>query len=617
MVGSARLLTAARTARSAWADLSPFLHGTRPALSALVVIAVLAGLAEAALLALIAAVAGALSTGQDSVSTDLGPSTIVLGVGGTIVVGVVLALARAVLQLLLAYVPARLGARATADLRRHLFDAFTGAAWPVKAGERDGHFQSLMNAHITAASQAIITIGTGIAALVTFVTMLASAFVLHLPSALVLTASSTVLFLSLRPLARRLRSHAKSLSSENIEYSKRIQEVVLMAEETEVFGASDTYRQEVYATIDNVRRPFLQTRFLAGAVPALFQSVALLLLLLALFAVSLTADGQVATLGAVVLILFRALTYGQQVQTAVTSLDERVPFMQRLAAATQVYIGSPQQDGTEPLPIIETIGFVDAGFGYRADRPTLEHIDVTVHRGEAIGVAGPSGAGKSTLVQLLLRLREPDSGRVEVNGEDVRRFRRQDWRHRVAYVPQTPQLIWGSVRDNIRFFRPDVTDAAIEEAARRANLHDEILAWPQGYDTVVGQRAAAVSGGQRQRLCLARALVGRPDVLILDEATSALDAASEALVNDSLQRLHGRMTLFVVSHRPSSLELCDRVLVLGDGGLRSFAPRRTGPTSPRPAAPEGPLDALGEVAAPEAPPGVVAQVERGGLDGHR
>lgn len=204
----------------------------------------------------------------------------------------------------------------------------------------------------------------------------------------------------------------------------------------------------------------------------------------------------------------------------------------------------------------------------------------TITRGESVGIAGPSGAGKSTVVQLLLRLREPTQGQVEVNGIDVRRFRRDQWRERVAYVPQTPQLVWGTVEDNIRFFRPWVTREDIEAAARQANIHDEILGWPKGYDTVVGQRASAVSGGQRQRLCLARALAGEPSVLILDEATSALDVKSEALVNDSLRKLQGRVTVFLVSHRPSALSMCDRVIVLVGGRVQAIdAPTALATTS--------------------------------------
>ncbi|MGC5616764.1 ABC transporter ATP-binding protein [Georgenia sp. Z1491] len=568
--GGGGRLVVARRARRAWRELSPFFRGSGLLLTALVAVSVLAGLSEAGLLALIAAVAAALSTGESEVTLGLGPITLSSGVEVTLLAGVGLALVRAGLQLLLAYIPARLGANATADLRRRLFDAFTQAAWPIKASERDGHFQSLMNAHITSTSLAIVNIGNGFSALFTFGTMLVSALVLNLTAALALSASSLVLFLALRPLARRLRRHAKALSGENIEYSKGVQEIVLVAEETEVFGASDTYRSGVYETIDNVRRPLLRTRFLSAAVPAVFQSAALLLLILALFAVSLTGVGQIATLGAVVLILFRTLTYAQQVQTAVTSLDERIPFMERLARALHRYEANPQQDGENDLPEIRTIGFDQVHHSYRSDRPTLTDLSFTAGRGEAIGVAGPSGAGKSTVVQLLLRLREPTGGRVEVNGTDVRDFRRDQWRQRVAYVPQAPQLVWGTVADNIRFFRPHLTTEDVEAAAARANIHEEIMSWPQGYDTVVGQRASAVSGGQRQRLCLARALAGSPEVLILDEATSALDVRSEALVNDSLSQLRGSVTIILVSHRPSALSMCDRVMVLVDGRLQSM-----------------------------------------------
>ena len=170
----------------------------------------------------------------------------------------------------------------------------------------------------------------------------------------------------------------------------------------------------------------------------------------------------------------------------------------------------------------------------------------------------------------MLRLREPTSGKLMINGEDAAIFQRADWERRVAYVPQTPQLIYGTVADNIRFHRPEIADAKIEEAARRAHIHDEILGWPQGYQTVVGQRASAVSGGQRQRLCLARALAGAPDVLILDEPTSALDVRSEQAVQESLEEVKQEMLLFLVAHRLSTLSLCDRVMVVVDGRLEAI-----------------------------------------------
>ena len=559
-----------RDARGAWRRVSPFFAGSRWPVVVLSVLSLVSGFAEAALLALVAAIAGALSQGSDSVGVDLGPVSVDAGLNVLFAVGFALAVVRGVLQLVLAYLPAKMSANAMAGLRRRLFDVYTAASWPVKAVERDGHFQSLMNAHITSACQAIVALATGISVSLMFATMVVSAFVLSAPTAVVLVVTSGVLFLMLRPLAKRLRRSAKALSAENIEYSKGMQEVVLLAEETQVFGATDWYRERFYSLIDEVRGPLLRTRFMSKAVPALYQSVALVMLMVALIVVSFAGSGRIAALGAVVLILVRSLTYGQQIQGSISSMDELLPFMHRVGDAITHYGANPQQDGAQGVPAIERVAMRDVSFGYVPGTAVLQGVTFEVQMGEAIGIVGPSGAGKSSLVQLLLRLRDPQGGELLINGVDARGLRRDQWRRRVAYVPQTPQLLWGTVADNIRFYRPHLSDAQVVDAARRAHIHDEIMSWPAGYDTVVGQRAAAVSGGQRQRLCLARALAEGPDVLILDEPTSALDVRSEALVQESLEALRGQVLLFLVAHRLTTVSICDRVMVIVDGHLQAM-----------------------------------------------
>jgi ATP-binding cassette, subfamily B, bacterial len=563
-------LTVLRRARAAWRRISPFFGASRWAIALLAVLAVVAGLAEATLLAIVAAIAEALSLGDREVRAAFGPVRFTAQLPVLFAAGATLAFVRGALQMLLAYLPARMSATAMANLRRRLFDTFIRTSWSVQASERDGHFQSLMTAHVNRTCEAIIVLATGITGALMFLTLLSSAVALSITIAVGIALASLCLFAMLRPLSRRLRRSAKELSAETIEYSKGVQEVVLMAEETQVFGASNAYRGSFFGLVDQVRAPLLRTRFLSRAVPALYQSVALLLLLIALFVVSLTTVEGIALLGAVVLILIRSLTYGQQIQTALTRLDELIPFMHRLGDAMDHYAANFVTDGDEPLPTIERLGMADVHFSYVPDKEVLSGIDFEVSMGEAIGIVGPSGAGKSSIVQLLLRLREPSAGMVHVNGRDVRAFRRDQWRRRVAYVPQTPQLIWGTVADNISYYRPHLTDADIESAARRARIHDEIMSWPEGYQTVIGQRASAVSGGQRQRLCLARALADHPDVLILDEPTSALDVRSEMLVQESLQRVKGEVILFLVAHRLSTLSICDRVMVVVDGRLEAI-----------------------------------------------
>jgi ABC-type multidrug transport system fused ATPase/permease subunit len=210
----------------------------------------------------------------------------------------------------------------------------------------------------------------------------------------------------------------------------------------------------------------------------------------------------------------------------------------------------------------------------------LSGISFAARHGEVIGIVGPSGAGKSTLVQLILRLREPTSGRVLADGRELPQLSLDNWYERVTFVPQEPRLFSGTVADNIRFFR-DVKREDVERAAMLANVHDEILSWPSGYTTPVGERGSQLSLGQRQRLCIARSLVGDPDVIVLDEPTSSLDPRSESLVREALSALGSKVTLFIIAHRLSTLDTCDRIMVLHAGRLQGFdEPRRLEHSSP-------------------------------------
>ena len=563
-------LGAARRSWRAWRRLSGFFAGSRSSLLLLAPLSLVAGLAEAALLALIASLALALSQGDTRLETDLGPVTLEAELTTLLIIGVALAVVRGLVNLWLAYLPAAISASAMAALRRRLFDSFVGATWTVKSTERDGQFQSLMTTQVSTTAGALITVGNAITAAIMFATLVASALAMSLVAAIILSVSSVIFLAALRPLSARLRRSARALSQENIEYAQTVQEIALMAEETQVFGASAEYRRDFYDDVEKVRAPLLRTRYLAGAVPSLYQSAALLLLVLALAALSLIEVGDMATLGAVVLLLVRAQSYGQRVQASLTAIDEKVPFMVHLAEAIERYEANAQRDGGAPMPAIETVTLRDVHYSYRSGTPVLHGVDAEVAMGEAIGIVGPSGAGKSTLVQILLRLRDPVSGALEVNGADAAGLDRAGWQRQVAYVPQSPQLIWGTVADNIRFYRPYVGDEAVREAARRAHVHDEIMSWPQGYDTVIGQRASAVSGGQRQRLCIARALADSPRMLILDEPTSALDVRSEELVQQALGELKEGMILFLVAHRLSTLAICNRVMVVVDGRVQDF-----------------------------------------------
>jgi ATP-binding cassette subfamily B protein len=557
--------------RAGWRRVRPLVAGNRLAVAVLAGASIGAGLAEAAVLVLVADVAAAMVLQGHHVSTTQQTAGLDLSIGAALLVALALAAVRLFLQLLVAWLPARITAEVQADLRVELFDAFTRASWGTQADESEGRLQELMTDQVTHASQAVLYFANSLTAAAMFLALLVSAFALDPVVALVVLAATIVLFQGLRPIDRLGRRAAEDMSQATIAHASAVSESVRLAQEAQVFGAAPAYRKRVGVLVDTVRIAFYRTQLTARVIGTVYQSLVIMLIVAGLAGLYLLGTSRLASLGAVVLMLVRASAYGQQFQAANHVLIQTMPYLDRLEESTAAYRASAPADEGGPLPTIRTLAFDRVEFAYRPAKTVLHDISFEVVAGESVGVIGPTGAGKSTVTQLLLRLRDPDAGAYLVNGAPVRSFARSDWQGRVAYVPQEPQVFGGTVAENIRFYR-DIDDAMIERAARLAHIHDEIVAMTAGYATVIGQRADAVSGGQRQRICLARALAGRPAVLVLDEPTSALDLPSEAAIQASLAELHGRVTLFIVAHRVSILDSCDRVLVLEAGRVRAFAP---------------------------------------------
>jgi ABC-type multidrug transport system fused ATPase/permease subunit len=222
-------------------------------------------------------------------------------------------------------------------------------------------------------------------------------------------------------------------------------------------------------------------------------------------------------------------------------------------------------DNARPLPPGHgAIRFERVSFAYPARRgqPVLTDVDLEIRPGEVIALVGPSGAGKSTILSLLYRFYDADMGRVLFEGVDVRDLELKSLRRALAMVAQEPVLFSGTLRDNIAYGRDDATPDEIEQAARDAHAHDFITGFPDGYNTIIGERGTKLSGGQKQRIALARALLANPRVLILDEATSNLDAESEAAVQAALARIMKNRTTIIVAHRLSTVRNADRIVVI-------------------------------------------------------
>ena len=227
-----------------------------------------------------------------------------------------------------------------------------------------------------------------------------------------------------------------------------------------------------------------------------------------------------------------------------------------------------EQPGARMLPPVEGhVVLEDVSFGYEPGEPVLRNVSLEARPGEIVAIVGPTGAGKSTLVSLLLRLHDPDAGRVLVDGNDLREVRLRSLRQQVAIVLQDAFILPLTVRENITYGWPRAGREQVEEAARQANAHDFIMRLPDGYDTVVGQRGSTLSGGEQQRLAIARAFLKDAPILVLDEPTSALDARTEGALLEALGRLSAGRTSFVIAHRLSTIRSADQILVMDRGEI--------------------------------------------------
>ena len=220
-----------------------------------------------------------------------------------------------------------------------------------------------------------------------------------------------------------------------------------------------------------------------------------------------------------------------------------------------------------PKPLSGSVRFEDISFRYptRPESLALDRFDLTVAPGETVAIVGPSGAGKTTVFNLLLRFYDPEAGTIRIDGVDIRDLRFADLRSALAIVPQEPVLFTASVAENIRYGRPDASDAEVRAAAETASALRFIEALPQGFATDLGARGVRLSGGQRQRIAIARAVLRNPAILLLDEATSALDAESELAVQQALDRLMTGRTTLVIAHRLATVQKADRIVVVDHG----------------------------------------------------
>lgn len=538
---------------------------------------VVAAQTEALALVLVVPLAQALAEGRPSVDGDLGPASVSMSVGSLMVVAASLLCVALVVNVALVWQRGRAVARWQFEQRQALVEAWLDATWALQASTRDGFLHALTT-YVGRGGIALVRLAELVRAIVTLGVFLATSMVLGPLTAVVMVAMGTVFFVALRPVSSRLRAGGKAIGERGITYNQELQEIAATARDIRVFDARDAVVGDLGALVQDLERRQARQALLLGATQPAYQFGGMLV---ALGAVALAAElhpTDVATVGAIALLLIRSVSYAQAAQSTYHQLVETAPYVeilrdeQRRLAAEREDFGDQAPDTITALRL-EGVSYRYPSAGEAADSLALDGVDLELRRGEIVGIAGRSGSGKSTLAQIVLRLRAPTAGRVLADGVPVGDIEPRRWAQLVTLVPQDVALVHGTLRDNVVFHDRGLADAAVEAAVRAAALTEVVASLPDGLATPVGASTRDLSGGQVQRVGLARALVRDPAVLVLDEPTSALDERSEAALHRSLSELGRDRIVLVIAHRRTTLAMCDRLVVLADGRVVRDGPR--------------------------------------------
>ena len=468
------------------------------------------------------------------------------------------------------YILGFIGHRVTADFRIELFSHIQSLSLRFFQGRRVGEILSRMSSDITVIQNALVSIPVAVLRqTITLLGALAIIFYLNwkLTGLILLVLPPLMLFA--RIFGKRLRVLTEKVQD------KIAQALVVLEEVASSIKIVKSYTRESYEKKrfeNEIESAFEQSigkvRISSSFGPLILGLTFLVSTILIWYGGQQVMQGT-TTPGELAAFFLYALIMAGPIGTFVkiyTQLQETLGAIRRVNEIldTKPLVNSPEN----PVKLTSLKGhvcFSEVIFGYEDGTPVLNNISFDIHPGKTVALIGPSGAGKSTTVQLLLRFFDPQSGKIQIDGNDLKSLDLESYLSQVALVPQETLLFGGTIRENILYGKLDATDTEIIEASKSANAHEFIVEFSNGYDTLVGEKGTKLSGGERQRIAIARALLKNPKVLVLDEATSALDNQSEMLIQDALEKLMAGRTTFIIAHRLSTVHNADKIIVLDKG----------------------------------------------------
>ncbi|MBI2056344.1 MAG: ABC transporter ATP-binding protein [Candidatus Sungbacteria bacterium] len=477
---------------------------------------------------------------------------------------------KAVSGILISYISLKIKLEAEHLMRQELYSKMLASRWPYLSQQKFGYLQGTIWVDVAASSSFLQTFTT---MMIDFLSVLVyigfSFFISPLFSLMTLFLGGAVLVFS-KPLYRRFKeAEWKTIAFEK-EISHEVNENIVGLKTIKAMNVSRRVAKIVGDIYEQYKDVKIKQQFLKNIVSGSFQPISVVFIMLVFSIYSKQPGFNFASFISVLYLIQRSFIYLERINGNLQAINSLTPHLEHLIQTQREVEENQEEDGgITSFAFRDSLSFKNVSFNYpNNSQAAVLRVNFSIQKGEMVGIIGPSGAGKTTVVDLLLRLLSPQEGEIVLDLTPIQDIALNEWRRSVGYVSQDTFLKNMTIGENIAFYDEAIGVGAMEEAAKMANLSDFIAGLPKGFDTVVEDRGINLSGGQRQKIVLARILARKPKVLVLDEATSALDAESEQEIKRTLDGLRGKVTIIVIAHRISTVLGCDTIIAFDNGQVR-------------------------------------------------
>ncbi len=480
----------------------------------------------------------------------------------------VLFIIKAILIFLGKYTQNFISTKHSEKMRNVLFKETLEAEWRYLMNQKVGYFSTVLMIETQATARLLGTINAVVLTMTTISVYVAMAMIISWQATLATFGFGIALIIG----SKSFIDGARRAALENLQVVKSamhfINETTIGAKSIKASLSAPFLEQHAAEYFKKISALVLRKFAYKSILGSSIQPISVIFIG-AIFALLYKSHGfNIGSFVVLVYLIQRIFTYIHQLDSDIHNINEDIPYLRSVVKYREKTFAHKEKcDASSPFVFNTMFELQDVSFSFHEKRPLLSGVNLCIKKNAMVGIIGPSGSGKTTMVDLMLRLLEPQTGAILIDGKNTRDISLKEWRHNVGYVSQDIYMANDTILNNIAFYNPFVTEEQIKEAARQANIYDFITTLPNGFLTEVGERGVRLSAGQRQRVAIAREFVRKPQILILDEATSALDNESERAIQIAIEELRKDVTVIIVAHRLSTLFNCDTVFTLKEGRI--------------------------------------------------